>query len=477
MKNALAFDWFDRIERSRLPAWGWLIVFWFVLIVPAIVLRGAHYEEGTVTALARGAIEDGHWLVPHMYGFRFPERPVLMSWVLAAIGLPFGGLSQEAARIPAVLSLLGGAALVFYLVRQRCSEAAALFGAVCFLIGPALLRKTITAEPDVMVSALLFAAVVVWWDGQKTGHVSLVRWTVVGVVLAAAAMTKGPQPAAYFTLGIGTFLLLRRQWNAIPGFVLANAIAGAVLLAWYAAIYQPGDWSTWFAHSRVGVYDGVIRYLGMVASFAGQFAVDALPSIIVVIPFTVALWRQRTLMRDDLVLALLCYALVCTVALVFWPGARTRYAMPALLALAAIAGLGYEWLRAQHPKLFNVGVATACGLALYPLVLGWVVMPLKPELFQKNRQDAQLIMTHMRERPGTLYSTPLTVKNNSLSYVPQPIRTMQVADIAKLKSLEWVLLGPDEAQHLRALRPDLAVTQRTSFPAGTNFDLYQAAPK
>ncbi len=481
MKYAQPFDWFDRIARSRVPVWVWLIAFWFVLIFPAILLRGTHFEEGTVTALARGAIEDGHWLVPHLYGFRFQERPVLMSWVLAVIGLPFGGLSPAAARIPAVLSLLGGGALIFYLVRQRCSHAAALFGAVCFLVAPALLRKLITAEPDVMLSVLLFAAMVVWWDGHKTGHVSLMRWIAAGLLVGAAALTKGPQPAAYFTLGLGAFLLIKREWKEMPGFVAANAIAGVLVLAWYVAIYQPGDLDRWAGHSRLAAASDPVSYLVGVAAFAGKFAVDAIPAIIVAVPFIAALARQRLLMRDDLVLALLCYALVCTMALMLWPGAHPRYAMPAFFALAAIAGLGYEWLRGRSTIAFNTVVVVACGLAIYPVVAGWIVTPLMPGSSQRSRHDAQAVMAQMAERPGTLYSTPLTYKNNALVYVPKPIRSMPVEDLARLKSPEWLLLREDEAQRLRTLRPDLTVTQRTSlppgYPAGNDFDLYRAAAK
>jgi 4-amino-4-deoxy-L-arabinose transferase-like glycosyltransferase len=63
-----------------------VILLWIVLIVPAISLRGAHYEEGTTIALARGAFEDEHWLAPYRYGMRFVERPVLVSWLLAVVG-------------------------------------------------------------------------------------------------------------------------------------------------------------------------------------------------------------------------------------------------------------------------------------------------------------------------------------------------------------------------------------------------------
>jgi hypothetical protein len=37
----------ETMGRSRLPAWGWMILIWALLIFPPITLRGLHYEEGT----------------------------------------------------------------------------------------------------------------------------------------------------------------------------------------------------------------------------------------------------------------------------------------------------------------------------------------------------------------------------------------------------------------------------------------------
>src|SRR4051812_49949932 len=78
-----------RMGQSRVP-WLWIALIVFVFVVPAIILRAAHFEEGTVISLARGAFEDGYWFDLHRNGNRFVERPVLLSWLLAAIGLVTG---------------------------------------------------------------------------------------------------------------------------------------------------------------------------------------------------------------------------------------------------------------------------------------------------------------------------------------------------------------------------------------------------
>ena len=290
-----------------------------------------------------------------------------------------------------------------YLVRQRESAAAALFGAVCFLISPALLQKLITAEPDVMLSTLLFATFIVWWDGQKTGRVTYARWLATGAVLAAAALTKGPQPVAYFTLGVGAFLLLKRQWKDLPGFLIANAMAGLMLLAWYVSIYKPGNWAIWAAHSRLHTGIRLSDYLLGLFHFIAQFALELLPGTIVAVPFVLTLAKKRELMRDDLALALLLYASLCTLVLVLWPGSGTRYAMPAILAVAALAGLGYARVRAEHPRWLDGGIGVAFVLAVYAIAIGWIAMPLKPTLFAGSRIGAEKMTAPMGPNPAPLY--------------------------------------------------------------------------
>ena len=196
-------------------------------------------------------VEDGHWLAPHLYGIRFIERPVLLSWMAAAIGKLSGGVTVWSARIPHLLFLLAGGLMVFNLVRLHTRKAPAVFGALCWFACPMVAQKFVTAEPDVTMSVLLFGGFFLWWKGVTAGHVSMWRWLSIGIVLAAAGLTKGPQPLAYFALGVGAYLLVKRRWRDIPGFILANLVAGLAVASWYWAVMIPGDVKGWMNHSRL----------------------------------------------------------------------------------------------------------------------------------------------------------------------------------------------------------------------------------
>jgi 4-amino-4-deoxy-L-arabinose transferase-like glycosyltransferase len=462
-RSALAT--FARLGPS-LPGWAWIALIGFILVVPAISLRSFHYEEGTVVALARGAIEEGHWLSPHQHGFRFVERPVLMSWLVAALATPFGGVNQWIARIPAVLSLLFCGGLVFCVLRKYVSALAALFGVICFFFSPAILQKAVTAEADGMVTALLFAAFCLWWFGYAGGRLSLRRWLAIGLVLGAAGLTKGPQPLAFFGLGVGAFLLVQRRWSELPGFVFANLCAGVIVLSWYAAVYQPGDVAWWIQHGRMRPSAGAVKWAAGTLRFAFQFTLEALPGLLLSVPFVVGLFRSGRLRSEELVLALLLYAGCCTVLLLFWPGGvATRYAMPATPAMAVLAGLAFERLRDARPQLVNAAVLVAAGLAAYQLIVNWLVMPLAPEAFQSSRLAARTVTSAMAVKPAPLFVTFASFGNNNMAaYLPPPIRIIRLAEANNLPTPAWALLSPSEIERLRAMRPDLTVSLRAVLP-------------
>ena len=233
----------------------------FAMAFPLISIRGFHYEEGLTAALAKDALSGSPWYVPDLFGARWVERPVLQSWIVAAISWPLGGVTQFTTRLPGVVALYAGALIIVQLVRPRASRAAALVAALCFLFSPAVLQKVITAEADVILSVFEFAAFVVWWRGFESGRIGIGRWLAIGLLLAATALFKGPQPAAYFALGIGAFILVRRDWRQVPGYALAGIVSLAILASWYVAVYQAADTGTLLMYMRLSSRDTLSDYL------------------------------------------------------------------------------------------------------------------------------------------------------------------------------------------------------------------------
>jgi 4-amino-4-deoxy-L-arabinose transferase-like glycosyltransferase len=458
--------WLARIERVAIPPVLLVLLAWFVLVVPEIGIRGFQHEEGKAVAIARAALEDGQWLEPHFYGWRMAERPWLLSWLIALLAVPFGAINHWVARAPTVVSLLALGVMVFWLVRPHVSRAAMLVAVACLFLSPMIVQRPVMAEPDILLTALLFAAFCLWWSGQAAGQVGPLRWIAVGIALAIAAYAKGPQPVAYFTLGVGAFLLVRQQWRDLPGFFIANALAGVVSLAWYVVIYRPGDFHVWFSHSHITPAEDMKEAIEWLIAWvvnsirnAIQIPLELLPGLLLVVPPALAAYRTGLRRADPMFTALLLYALCTTVLLIVWPTAKPRYAMPALPAVAVMAGLVYDRLRVERRVLANLVIAAAIWLGSFALVRSWLVMTIVPDPFRRVEIAGRTIAAAMSVNPAPLYSSRLTYSNNLLAYVPGRIRDVFPEELLTRAPPFWALVPAEHEPQLRAVLPQLRITR------------------
>ena len=316
----------ERLHASTIPvrvvaAWNaaatrWnpiatIVAAWAVLIGPLVFFRGYNSDEGLAVSIARTALEDGEWLVPHMFNLRWVERPTLLSWLIAVISVPIGGVNQFMARLPIVLFLLAGCLLIYALLRKlNASIAASLLGVALFLACPLVIRSNVMITADLPLAVLLFLAFFLWWTGYQQGAIGFGRWLAIGIVLAFAGLLKGPQPLAYFALGIGCYVLLSRSWRQLPGLAMAALICAAPLAFWYAAIYTPGDKSVWAAFMRV--HPAALLPGPLNTSFA--VVTEMLPAVWMAAAFLIAeAFGAERVAPAGFVAAAACYAFIAAV--------------------------------------------------------------------------------------------------------------------------------------------------------------------
>jgi 4-amino-4-deoxy-L-arabinose transferase-like glycosyltransferase len=453
---------FSRLDETQRPLL-WVIGLFLVQAIPATIVRASNLEEGRIIAIARGAMENGHWLTPYIYGDRFPERPVLLSWISAAFGEVTGGVTLWSLRIPHLAVFLGGAFLIYNLLRSNTSKGAAIFGVLCWLSMPMVAPKFINAEPDIVMSTLLFAAFYVWWQGTISQRITLTRWLGIGLLLGLAGLTKGPQPVAYFTLGVGAYLLLKRQRHQIPAFIAANAVAALVIGGWYVLVHQPNDVDHWMTHSRLLTTTGFFQLVRDHLDFVVSMLAEVLPATILIGPAVIILLRRWKDSEHDLMLAAMLYSLCCTLVLVVWPGGvATRYAMPATLTLAMVCGLMFEHWRQSYTNVIAATLTVAYLITGALLIRSWVVMPFWPHLFQESQTAGKAIAAALQRTPGPLYVLANTTEHNMLVYVRTPIRAVTLGDLAGLKTPALAVLLPAEAAALAQQNPAMRLVDRAN---------------
>jgi 4-amino-4-deoxy-L-arabinose transferase-like glycosyltransferase len=432
-----------------------VLLFWACAVLPNLTVRSFIYEEGTNAEIARDVFANGHFLQPFVYGIRWHEKPSLLGWLIAGFALLTGGVNEWSARLPAMLSVLLTALLVQRLTRRYASPTASLFAALSFLFCPLLLQKLTIAEPDTVITALSFAAFVLWWDGMASGCVALTRWVGCGLLLAALAMAKGPQPAAFFALGAAAYLIVERRWRDFPGWLLCMMIPSAATIAWAASVYRPGDEGTWLAYARLLDRPSLLAYAARNSYELGSLFLELLPASMM-LPFIPWPWRRdfATASAPAIVAPAILYSGVCTAVLVLWPGFNTRYAMPMAPSLAVLAGIAFDRLKiSRHAPVRRFAATALALLIVYQVVLVVVIMPLFADRFGETRIAARAIQQAVGAAPAPAYC--LRLDTNIFFYLPKPPQCLDLHGMAALAPPAWLLIPHASVAEFARLRPDL----------------------
>ncbi len=430
---------------------------WAAVTFPLLWLHSFHGDDGLAVSIARSAVEDGYWVTPHIFNVRWVERPTLLSWIIAAVSEPFGQVSQATACLPIVLFLLLGCWLIYSLLRKLgASVPASLLATAAFLACPLVMRSYVITTADMPLAVLLFLAFVLWWYGFASGGISVSRWFAIGIVLALAGLMKGPQPIAYFALGVGLFICIRRQWKQLPGLLLAGVICATPLIAWYAYVYIPGDESQWAAFMRV---QPAVQFAGPVEEIIRLFF-EILPAVLIAATFFFSKQtkdiqtREKSFAQSEFPLALACYAFTAAIVILFWPGGSTaRYYFPMVLPLCVFGGLGYDIASKQRPLATALNLVVTVVLIIYALVYSLVAAPLLPMNFRPTEIHAARVTAVIQAAPAPIYRIGFAGLS-LFPYVPGRILSTTPSELETVQGPAWIVVTTGEAKDLMSRRPN-----------------------
>ena len=420
-----------------------LVGVWAVLYLPALITRGLHYEEGRRALAAMDMLEQGRWLLPQVLGLDYLSKPPLLPWVIAAVGWLQGGVDAVAVRFLPLAATLASAIAAAVLLRRAGLDRAAPIAGLAVLLTPMILEKGAVGETDTTVTAAVFIAFVVWWSGRSQGRVGAGRWLICTVLLALAALTKGPIPLGFFAGGVLVHMAVTRRLDDLPGLVTSLLIALVPVGAWALLVHQPGTEVVWQAEMRLSTYSpGVIDYLASRLAYLGELVAVLAPWGVLALPAVVPAWRRRLGIDPALAAVLAGYILAFGVAVSLSPMAVPRYLMPAVPAIAVLAAMTAEALIDQ--RWMRRALTAACAvLALAQIGIVSGVIPFRPDLYSYAERAGQELASAIGDSPSPVFLVAPFGDHNIVFYTGRPVTHVQVDQRDAVPTPAWVITTPE----------------------------------
>jgi 4-amino-4-deoxy-L-arabinose transferase-like glycosyltransferase len=328
-------------------------------------------DEPRYAEVAREMRVLGDFLVPHLNGAIYAQKPPLFFWLSAA--LQEAGAGFEAGRIVTAILATGSMLLTWALARLWFSARAALLAAL--VLGTTELFAWLSrfGVLDVPLTFFTTLSAYGWFRGGRAlvlfyagmalavltkGPVGAVV-PLLGVAAAAAArLPRRPRPARHALWGVPLALGIVAAW-VVPACIHGGREYADTILFRQNVGRMVQSWS----HPRPFWY--------YVPNFAGNF----FPWILLVPPAAVWAWRQG---REERPLrALLLWFAFGFLFFSALSGKRERYLLPIFAPMALVvarfveAGLPLAWgrrlARVAHRVLFGAGV----GLVLFAFLGVW----------------------------------------------------------------------------------------------------------
>ena len=322
----------------------------------------------------------GDWVVPHLGGFRYFEKPAGGYWLVASSTAMLGDHAYGQ-RLPAVLLTFLAAGFVGWFVGASTKRSD--LGWLAAGIHLTTMMVVVVGRTNILdapFAGLVTVTVVSYFLAiQSTGWRRTVLLAFAGAGCGGAFLVKGLLAAAIPALTAGVFLIWSRRWRDLvvtPWIPLVVALI--VAAPWGIAIHvaEPGFWE----HFIIGAH--FERFIAADSNqhsepFWYYFVALLVVSIPWVFAWPMAIGGLARRWNEPWVRYALCWLLVPLIFLSLSSGKLPTYLLPLLGAASALCAVGlvvyYERNRvtggARRFIPAGILVLLAIGVALAPLFI------------------------------------------------------------------------------------------------------------
>jgi len=339
------------------------LLFLLIYIAPLGVRPTAIIDEARYGEIPREMIATGDWVVPHLNGLRYFEKPAMGYWLNALSMLAFGE-NAFGIRFTSAASVGLCALLIFWLVRRETGNTLqAIISSIIYMTSLLVIIIGVTSVLDSMLTLFVSCASAFFLAAYREDIVTYRRifyYSIFGFFCAMAFMTKGFIAFAVPVVIIVPFMLWERRFKDLilfPAWPIIVAIA--TILPWAIMIHlrEADYWNYFFWEEHIqrfmtheAQHDEPIWFfipilLGGILPWA--FVMPA------AIQGMKKRFRETPLMRFAL-----CWFVM---PFLFFSASRGKlgtYILPCFPAFGILAAFGLlNYFKSERYKAFNIGAA------------------------------------------------------------------------------------------------------------------------
>lgn len=307
-------------------------------------------DEPRFAQVAREILQTGDWIVMYVNGEPYYEKPPLMFWTIAALSIPFGGVTELTARAPSILGALATLLLTFLLAERLYGKRVAFASSVILMTMALFWWQARTAQIDMFLTAWTTLTLFAFWRHYETQRA---KWLVVMYgAIAAAVFAKGPPGVVFPLLLAFTFYWRRREERRSLHLGIGIAAVAILIGVWFIPANLMADAKETRPEiaedtSIVVIAENLFRQtigrfvLGVSKHQPPWYYLENLPVNVfpwtLFLPWTVyAVWKRRR--EGPAMRLLLCWTLPALMFFSISSGKRAIYLLPLFPAFAILFG-------------------------------------------------------------------------------------------------------------------------------------------
>ncbi len=197
-------------------------------------LKGA--DEPRYAQIAREMLETGSYILPHLNGEAYPDKPPLFFWLIALSAVREGDVTAFGARLPSALAALGVILLTYFFGARLFDPATGLLAAGMLFCCEQFFSTGTSAHFDIILVFWTTLALLLLYTGYTAPGGGKKYVLGAYAAMGGALLTKGPVGLAIPIASMLLFALARKEYGRIKdlrigtGLLIVAGIAAAWLI-------------------------------------------------------------------------------------------------------------------------------------------------------------------------------------------------------------------------------------------------------